>query len=54
MKKDSQRRMYSLNKEGIDEMQDWISEIKNLWVKRLDRMNKYVMKLKKERASNNA
>ncbi|PJZ85991.1 ArsR/SmtB family transcription factor [Leptospira harrisiae] len=49
MKKEAQKRIYSLNQEGMKEMEDWILEIKNLWVKRLDKLDRYVMKLKMER-----
>ncbi|XDD48070.1 ArsR/SmtB family transcription factor [Leptospira sp. WS39.C2] len=48
VKKDAQKRIYSLNQEGMKEMEDWILEIKSLWTKRLDRLDRYVMKLKKE------
>ncbi|TGK86702.1 ArsR family transcriptional regulator [Leptospira noumeaensis] len=51
MKKDAQRRIYSLDQKGIKEMEDWILEIKNLWVKRLDHLDRYVMKLKTERSN---
>ncbi|MCT8332548.1 metalloregulator ArsR/SmtB family transcription factor [Leptospira sp. 85282-16] len=51
MKKDAQKRIYSLNQEGMKEMEDWILEIKNLWVKRLDKLDRYVMKLKMERSN---
>ncbi|MCW7470724.1 ArsR/SmtB family transcription factor [Leptospira kanakyensis] len=50
MKKDAQKRIYSLNQKGMKEMEDWILEIKNLWTKRLDKLDRYVMKLKMERS----
>ncbi|AOP36406.1 transcriptional regulator [Leptospira tipperaryensis] len=50
MKKQSQKRIYSLNRSGIDEMEDWLLEIINLSNKRLDRLEKYVLKLKKEKS----
>ncbi|MCW7492193.1 metalloregulator ArsR/SmtB family transcription factor [Leptospira sp. 2 VSF19] len=40
MKKNAQKRIYSLNQQGMQEMEDWILEIKNLWVKRLDRLDR--------------
>ncbi|MGJ4753887.1 ArsR/SmtB family transcription factor [Leptospira kmetyi] len=49
MKKDAQKRIYSLNETGIHEMEDWLSDIRNLWNKRLDRLEKYLLKMKKER-----
>lgn len=49
MKKDAQRRIYSLS-DGMDEVEDWIEEIKTLWSKRLDNYEKYLLKMKKERS----
>jgi len=49
MKKEAQKRIYSLDHSGIDEMEDWLSNIKNLWNKRLDRLEKYLLKIKKEK-----
>lgn len=49
MKKQAQRRIYSLNESGISEVEDWLVDIKNLWNKRLDNLEKYLMKMKKER-----
>ncbi|TGK84674.1 ArsR family transcriptional regulator [Leptospira bourretii] len=51
VKKEAQKRIYSLNQQGMKEMEDWIIEIKNLWVKRLDKLDRYVMKLKMERSN---
>ena len=50
MKKDAQRRIYSLNDSGINEVDDWILNIKSLWNKRLDNMEKYLLKIKRERS----
>ncbi|WP_010568597.1 ArsR/SmtB family transcription factor [Leptospira broomii] len=50
VKKEAQKRIYRLNNSGIDEMEDWLLEIKNLWNKRLDRLDKYVLKIKKEKS----
>ncbi|EMO04706.1 toxin-antitoxin system, antitoxin component, ArsR family [Leptospira interrogans serovar Icterohaemorrhagiae str. Verdun HP] len=50
MKKEAQRRIYSLNNSGIDEMEDWLLDIKNLWNKRLDNLDKYLLKIKKEKS----
>lgn len=50
MKKDAQRRIYSLNSSATDEMEKWLLDIKNLWNKRLDNMERYLLKLKKERS----
>ncbi|MCG6140866.1 ArsR/SmtB family transcription factor [Leptospira mtsangambouensis] len=51
VKKEAQKRIYSLNQQGMKEMEDWMIEIKNLWVKRLDKLDRYVMKLKMERSN---
>lgn len=48
MKKDAQKRIYSLS-DGMNEVEDWIEEIKTLWSKRLNNYEKYVLKMKKER-----
>ena len=50
VRKDAQRRIYSLNSRGIEEVDDWLLEIKTLWRKRLDRLEKYALKLKKDKA----
>lgn len=50
MKKDAQKRIYSLDDSGMDEMQDWLSEIKSLWNKRLDNYEKYLLKMKREKS----
>ncbi|TGK04848.1 ArsR family transcriptional regulator [Leptospira semungkisensis] len=51
MKKDAQRRVYSLNGAQVSEMEEWLASIIDLWHKRLDKLDKYVMKIKKERSS---
>lgn len=51
VKKEAQKRIYSLNQQGMKEMEDWMIEIKNLWLKRLDKLDRYVMKLKMERSN---
>jgi len=47
--KEAQKRVYSLNDSGMSEMEDWLLEIKNLWNKRLDHLDRYLMKMKKEK-----
>ncbi|TGM62408.1 ArsR family transcriptional regulator [Leptospira meyeri] len=51
VKKEAQKRIYSLNQQGMKEMEDWILEIKNLWTKRLDKLDRYVIKIKMERTN---
>ena len=50
MKKDAQRRLYRLNEVGMGEVEDWLNEVQDLWKKRLDHLDQYLMKLKKERS----
>jgi len=49
MKKDAQKRIYSLSDSGTDEMERWLLDIKNLWNKRLDRLERHLLKIKAER-----
>ncbi|TGK00089.1 ArsR family transcriptional regulator [Leptospira langatensis] len=51
MKKDAQRRVYTLNGTRIGEMEEWLASIIDLWHKRMDKLDKYVLKIKKERSS---
>jgi DNA-binding transcriptional ArsR family regulator len=37
---DAQRRLYSLNKDGFEEMEEWLSRIRRYWIKNLDRLEK--------------
>ena len=50
MKKDAQKRIYTLNDSGMDEMEKWLSDIRNLWNRRLDRLDNYLLKMKSERS----
>lgn len=50
MKKDAQKRIYCLNDSGMKELEEWLSDIKLLWSKRLDRMEKFLLKMKQEKA----
>lgn len=50
MEKEAQMRIYSLNESGMLEVEDWLEDIRNLWSKRLDRLDQYVQKIKKERS----
>ena len=51
MTKDAQRRIYSLNDGGMQEMEDWLLEIHTLWKKRLDQLDVYLQKMKKEKSN---
>jgi DNA-binding transcriptional ArsR family regulator len=47
MRKEAQRRIYSLNDSGITEVEKWLLDVRNLWNKRLDTLDRYLSKLKK-------
>ena len=49
VKKEAQLRLYSIDQSGLDEMDEWISEVRNLWTKRFNSLGNYLEKLKKER-----
>ena len=35
---DAQRRIYSLSKEGLDEIDDWLQKVREFWAPRLDKL----------------
>ena len=35
---DAQRRIYRLNKEGLDEVEAWLGSVRRFWSQRLDRL----------------
>ncbi|MCW5676644.1 MAG: winged helix-turn-helix transcriptional regulator [Xanthobacteraceae bacterium] len=37
---DAQRRLYSLNRDGFEEMDEWLSRIRRYWIKNLDTLEK--------------
>lgn len=37
---DAQRRLYSLNRDGFEEMDEWLSRIRRYWTRRLDALEK--------------
>lgn len=49
MKRQGQKRIYSVDETGINEIGDWLIDIKRLWNDRLDALDEYLMELKKER-----
>ncbi len=49
MKKDAQKRLYSIGDAGINEVEVWLLEITKLWNRRLDKLDTYLMKMKAER-----
>ena len=40
MRADAQRRLYSLNRDGFEEMEVWLSRIRRYWMKNLDALEK--------------
>ena len=50
VKKDAQKRLYSLSNLGINEAEAWVLDIKDLWNKRLDNLERYLLKMKKEKS----
>ena len=52
VKKDAQKRLYSVNRSGMEAMEKWFYDIK-AWNLRFDRLDLYMQKLKKERANVN-
>ncbi len=50
MKKDAQKRIYSLNDSGLHEVEDWLLDIRNLWNERLDNLEKYLLKMKRNKS----
>ena len=49
MKKDAQRRLYSLNPSGMEEVSGWVLEVIEVWHKRMDKLDAHLAKMKKER-----
>lgn len=37
---DAQRRFYSLNRDGFEEMDDWLQRIRRYWIRNLDKLEK--------------
>lgn len=37
---DAQRRLYSLNRDGFEEMDEWLSRIRRYWMRNLDELEK--------------
>ena len=40
VRKDAQRRIYSLNAEGLGEMEQWLERVRNFWNGRLDQLER--------------
>ena len=48
MKKQAQKRIYSINPEGIQEMETWIINLRALWEERFDRLDAYLEEIQQE------
>ncbi|SMF12203.1 ArsR/SmtB family transcription factor [Pseudobacteriovorax antillogorgiicola] len=42
VKKDAQRRLYSINPKGLNEMTDYLDGVRRMWEARLDRLEEYL------------
>ncbi len=49
MKRQGQKRIYSVDEIGINEIGDWLTGIKKLWHRRLDSLDDYLVKQKNGR-----
>ncbi|TGL55102.1 ArsR family transcriptional regulator [Leptospira kemamanensis] len=47
VKKEAQKRIYSVNLDGFSEMEEFIQKVKDNGIKRLNRLERYALKLKK-------
>ncbi len=47
MKKQAQKRLYSINQSGINEISGWILEVKKLWSKQSSALDSYLLDLHK-------
>lgn len=45
MKKEAQRRLYSIDQDGLNEVGDWLIRVKELWGKRLDALDEYLQEM---------
>lgn len=46
MKKQAQKRLYSIETSGINEISDWLADLKKLWNDRFDALDDYLLELK--------
>lgn len=49
MRKDAQRRLYSLDASGLAEIEKWIEDLRKIWNSRLNSLDEYLKKMKKDR-----
>ena len=52
MKKQAQKRLYSIEESGINEIGEWLTDLKKLWNSRFDALDEYLLEMKsKEKKS---
>ena len=52
MKKQAQKRLYSIEESGINEIGEWLTDLKKLWNKRFDALDEYLLEMQsKEKKS---
>ncbi len=47
---DAQRRVYSLNPAGLDEVEKWVAQCREMWNRRLDALDEYLKQMVAEEA----
>ena len=48
MKKDAQKRLYRVDESGLNEVGNWLADVKSLWNERFDNLDRYLKNLKEE------
>jgi len=46
MEKKAQQRLYSINSQGVDEMWEWLNQLRQLWGEKLSALEEYLMQEK--------
>ncbi|MEE4378239.1 MAG: metalloregulator ArsR/SmtB family transcription factor [Candidatus Competibacteraceae bacterium] len=52
MEKRAQQRIYSVNPEGVDEMWEWLNQMRQYWNKRFDALDSHLSKMNYSEESN--
>jgi DNA-binding transcriptional ArsR family regulator len=50
---EAQRRVYSLNPDGLDEIDKWLSRCREMWNQRLDALDEYLKEMVAQEAGSN-
>ena len=53
VKKDAQRRLYSINPEGLKEIEDWAKEMCSFWENKLNALEKFLNKKRRKNEQKN-